>query len=169
VDERTQDLIGDKKICNSHAAAGYEPATGQTLGKEAPRGGAHRWATCRLSSRHTPRRSANTRRDPRLLVSVSQGHAPHAAELHRLQTLHWAWSTVPANPPPPRGEPSEPRQPQQHEEGRVELSRALIGRSTSYSEAMGHEKAEGSKSSMIGRSWWPRTMLRPLTDGRNTR
>jgi hypothetical protein len=36
--------------------------------------------------------------------------------------------------------------------GGVELSRALTGRSTSYSEAMGHKKAEGNKSSMIGRS-----------------
>jgi hypothetical protein len=98
--------------------AGYEPATGQTLGKEAPRGGAHRWATCRSSPQHTPRRSVNTGRDPRLPVSVSQGHAPHTAELQRLQTLSWAWPTVPATTPLPRGEPGEPRQPQQQEEGR---------------------------------------------------
>jgi hypothetical protein len=53
--------------------------------------------------------------------------------------------------------------------GGVELSRALTGRSTSYSEAMGHKKAECNKSSMIDRSLWPRIVLRPLTDGRNTR
>jgi hypothetical protein len=34
----------------------------------------------------------------------------------------------------------------------VELSRVLIGRSTSYSEAMEHKKAEGNKISMIDRS-----------------
>jgi hypothetical protein len=33
--------------------------------------------------------------------------------------------------------------------GEDELSRALIGRSMSYSEAMGHKKAEGNKNLMI--------------------
>jgi hypothetical protein len=50
----------------------------------------------------------------------------------------------------------------------VELSRTLTARSTSYSEAMGHKKAEGNKSSTIGRSWWPRPVVWPLTDGQNT-
>jgi hypothetical protein len=53
--------------------------------------------------------------------------------------------------------------------GGVELSRALTGRSTSYSKAMGHKKIGGNKSSTIGRSWWPRPVLRALTDGQNTR
>jgi hypothetical protein len=53
--------------------------------------------------------------------------------------------------------------------GGVELSRTLTGLSTSYSEVMEYKKAEGNKSFMIGRSWWPRTVLRLLTDGRNMR
>jgi hypothetical protein len=36
--------------------------------------------------------------------------------------------------------------------GGAELSRALIGRSMSYSETMGHKKTGGNKSSKIGRS-----------------
>jgi hypothetical protein len=35
--------------------------------------------------------------------------------------------------------------------GEVELSRALIGRSTSYSKVTEHKKAEGNKSLMIGK------------------
>jgi hypothetical protein len=35
--------------------------------------------------------------------------------------------------------------------GEVELSRALIGRSTSYSEAIEHKKAEGNKNLTIGK------------------
>jgi hypothetical protein len=54
--------------------------------------------------------------------------------------------------PPPQGEPGEPRKPQQQKGGGVELSHALIGMSTSYSEPMGHKKAEGNKSSMTDRS-----------------
>jgi hypothetical protein len=53
--------------------------------------------------------------------------------------------------------------------GGVELSQALIGRSTSYLEAMGHKKTGGNNNSTIGRSWWPQPVLQPLTDGRNTR
>jgi hypothetical protein len=53
--------------------------------------------------------------------------------------------------------------------GGVDLSHALTRRSTSYLEAMGHKKTGGNKSSTIDRSWWPRPVLRPLTDGRNTR
>jgi hypothetical protein len=52
--------------------------------------------------------------------------------------------------------------------GGVELSHALTGRSTSYLVAMGHKKAGGNKSSMVDRFWWPRPVLRPLTDDRNT-
>jgi hypothetical protein len=43
--------------------------------------------------------------------------------------------------------------------GEVELSRALIGRSTLSLEAMGHKKIGGNESSTIGRSWWPRPVL----------
>jgi hypothetical protein len=52
--------------------------------------------------------------------------------------------------------------------GEVKLSRALSGRSTLSLEAMGHNKIRVNKSSTTGRSWWPRPVLRPLTDGRNT-
>jgi hypothetical protein len=57
----------------------------------------------------------------------------------------------PLPPPPPRGELNEPRQPQQQEGGELELSRVLIGRSMSYSEAMEHKKEEGNKSLTIGK------------------
>jgi hypothetical protein len=57
----------------------------------------------------------------------------------------------PLSPPPPRGEPNEPRQPQQQEGGEVELSRTLIGRSMSYSEATEHKKVEGNRNLMIGK------------------
>jgi hypothetical protein len=57
----------------------------------------------------------------------------------------------PLPPPPLEGESDEPKQPQRQEGGEVELSRTLIGRSTSYSEAMEHKKAEGNKSLMIGK------------------
>jgi hypothetical protein len=53
--------------------------------------------------------------------------------------------------------------------GEVELSLVLTGRSMLSSEAMGHKKIGGNKSSTIGRSWWPRPVHRPITDGRNTR
>jgi hypothetical protein len=36
----------------------------------------------------------------------------------------------------------------------VERSHALTGRSTSSSEDMGRKRTEGSKSSMIGKTWW---------------
>jgi hypothetical protein len=71
----------------------------------------------------------------------------------------------PLPPPPPRGEPGKPRQPQQQEEGGVDLSRALTGRSTLSSEVMWHKKAEGNKSSITGRSWWPPPVPQLLTGG----
>jgi hypothetical protein len=46
--------------------------------------------------------------------------------------------------------------------GGVELSRALTGKSTSYSMAMGHKKAGGNKRSMIGKFWLTRLVFRPL-------
>jgi hypothetical protein len=71
--------------------------------------------------------------------------------------------------PLPQGEPGDPRQPQQQEGGGVEPSHTLTGRSTSYSESMELKKAEGNKSLMIGRSYWPQIMLRLLTKRRSTR
>jgi hypothetical protein len=53
--------------------------------------------------------------------------------------------------------------------GGVELSHALTHWSTSYLEAMWHKKVGGNKSSTIDRSWWPRSVLRPLTDSQNKR
>jgi hypothetical protein len=51
-------------------------------------------------------------------VSVSQGHAPHPAELQDFKhSVGHGLPFQPLPPPLPRGEPSEPRQPQQQEEG----------------------------------------------------
>jgi hypothetical protein len=58
-DERAQDLIGAQSP-NSHTTKGHGPATRQTLGEEAPRGGARHRATCPSSPWCTSRRGTNT-------------------------------------------------------------------------------------------------------------
>jgi hypothetical protein len=54
------------------------------------------------------------------------------------------------------------------EEVEAELSRASTGKLTSYSEDMGRKRTKGNRNSLIGRFWWPQTVLRTHTDGRNT-
>jgi hypothetical protein len=50
----------------------------------------------------------------------------------------------------------------------AEPSHALIGRSTSSSEATRPKRTRGNRSSPIGRSWWQPTVPRPCIGGRNT-
>jgi hypothetical protein len=50
-----------------------------------------------------------------------------------------------------------------------ELSRALTGRSTSFSEDTDRRRAKDSRSSMIARYWWRPSVLLPHTGSRSTR
>jgi hypothetical protein len=55
------------------------------------------WTTRLSCPRGTPRRRTNTRRHPRCLVPIPQGHAPHPPELQILQALCWEWPTLPTS------------------------------------------------------------------------
>jgi hypothetical protein len=75
----------------------------------------------------------------------------------------------PLPPPPPRGGPDEPRQPHQQEGEEEELSRALTGKSTSFSVDTSRRRTKGNKSSTTARYLWRPPVLPPHTGGRSTR